>query len=108
MKKILNHFVSGAPHSDPGKRNAKGEWRPDYPCAYAPVFAWPPQPVALLKWLVTWPGFMWPRNLVLLAISAVSWLWFQPELARCAQFQWDWIAQLFLRNQVLIWLVYGG
>ncbi|MCU0786632.1 MAG: sterol desaturase family protein [Verrucomicrobia bacterium] len=108
MKRILQHFIPGIARPDPGRRNTKGEWRPDYPCAYAPVFVWPPRPLAFLKWLVTWPGFMWPRNLVLLAISAASWFWFQPELSRCAQFQWEWISQLFLRNQVLIWLVYGS
>jgi len=108
MKKILKHFIPNANRPDPGVRNAKGEWRPDYPAAYAPVFVWPPRPLAFLKWLVTWPGFMWPRNLVLLGISAASWFWFQPELSRCANFHWDWVAQLLLRNLALIWLVYGG
>ena len=61
-----------------------------------------------MKWFINFPGFMWPRNLVLLAIASASWFWFQPELSRCAQFQWDWIAQILLRNLVLIWLVYGG
>ena len=108
MKRILKHFVPNAKRPDPGVRNAKGEWRPDYPAAYAPVFVWPPRPLAFLKWLVTWPGFMWPRNFVLLGISAASWFWFQPALSRCAHFQWDWIAQLLLRNLALIWLVYGS
>jgi len=108
MKKIIEHFNPDSVKPDPGVRNAKGEWRPDYPCTYAPVFAWPPRPLAILKWFIHWPGFMWPRNLVLLAISAVSWFWLQPGLARCAQFHWDWIGQLWLRNLALIWLVYGG
>src|SRR5208282_1388472 len=108
MKAILQHFVPSVPHPDPGVRNAKGEWRPAYPCSYAPVFVWPPRPLAILKCIINYPGFMWPRNLVLLAISAVSWFWLQPELSRCAQFDWDWIGQLLLGNLGLIWLVYGG
>ena len=51
---------------------------------------------------------MWPRNLVLLLISTVSWYFTQPALARCAHFTWDWLAQIYIRNLALMWLVYGG
>lgn len=108
MNKLLDHFRPSSPKVDPGPRTERGEWRPPYPITYAPVLVWPPRPLALAKWLVSYPGFMWPRNLVLLAISAVSWFWFQPDMARCARWSWDWIAELWLRNVALIWLVYGG
>lgn len=108
MKAVLDHFRAGVARPDPGARNEKGEWRPAYPVRYAPLFVWPPQPLALLKWTINYPGFMWPRNLVLLAISAVSWLWLQPDLPRCVHFRWDWMGQIWLRNVALIWLVYGG
>jgi sterol desaturase/sphingolipid hydroxylase (fatty acid hydroxylase superfamily) len=108
MKSVIDHFRPSVAKPDPGVRNSKGEWRPDYPVTYVPLLVWPPQPVKLVKWAVSYPGFMWPRNLVLLAISTVSWLWLQPNLARCAEFKWDWIGLLFLRNQALLWLVYGG
>ncbi len=62
MNRFLKHFVPNPNRPDPGVRNAKGEWRPDHPAAYAPVFVWPPRPFALLKWLITWPGFMLPRS----------------------------------------------
>jgi len=90
------------------KRNAKGEWRPAYPVRYAPVFVWPPRPVAFTKWLLGWPGFMWPANFTLLAISTLSWFFTQPAIARCATFKWDWILQIYVRNLALIWVVYGG
>jgi len=48
MQKIVQHFIPGVVHSDPSKRNAKGASRPDDPCAYAPVFIWPPKPLAFL------------------------------------------------------------
>lgn len=89
-------------------RNAKGEWRPPYTIDYAPIFVWPPRPLAFLKWFWSYPGFMWPRNLVLLAISVFSWFYLLPDLSRCAQFQWGWVAQVYLGNIGLIWLVYGG
>ena len=89
-------------------RNAKGEWRPSYPVSYAPLFVWPPRPVALLKWMFNYPGFMWPRNLALLTVSVISWFLTQPAIERCAQFKWDWLGQIWIRNMVMMWLWYGG
>jgi sterol desaturase/sphingolipid hydroxylase (fatty acid hydroxylase superfamily) len=91
-----------------GFRNEKGEWRPPYPVKYAPIFVWPPKPFQLLRWLLSYPGFLWPWNSIYLAITLVCWFWFQPALERCATLQWDWIAQMFLRNMVLLWMVQGG
>ncbi len=98
--------ISGDSRSE--ARNAKGEWRPSYPATYAPLFVWPPRPGAVLKWVFTYPGFMWPRNLGLLLISVFAWFCTQPELTRCTRFTWDWIAQIYVRNLGLMWLVYGG
>lgn len=93
---------------DPGIRGAKGEWRPAYPVRYAPVFSWPVQMKRLLQWLFGYPGFLWPWNLIYLAITVGTWFYFQPDLARCAELCVDWIAPMALRNLVLIWLVAGG
>ena len=80
-------------------RNAKGEWRPPYPIRYAPVFAWPLRLLDIVKWLFRYPGFLWPTNLLLFAISAVSWYFTQPDVARCAHFEAGWILQVYLRNR---------
>jgi len=108
MNRIFEHFNPRSAKPDSPGRNNKGEWRPAYPAKYAPIFVWPPRPLEFVKWVINWPGFMWPRNLVLLAISGVSWFYLQPDLARCVEFKWDWIGGLWLRNVALIWLVYGG
>ena len=89
-------------------RNARGEWRPPYPIRYAPVFAWPVRVVATLKWFVSYPGFMWPRNLLLLVVSALSWFLTQPALERCVHFEAGWLLQIYGRNLALMWLFYGG
>ncbi len=89
-------------------RNAKGEWRPPYGIQYAPLLAWPWRPLQVLKWFVSYPGFALPTNLLLLAISALSWFLTQPELARCAHFKWDWMLWILVRNQALIWSYYGA
>lgn len=108
MSSFIDHFRPSIPKPDPGIRNSLGEWRPTYPVEYAPVLTWPPRPLALLKWFVTYPGFMWPRNLVLLLISILSYFYTQPDLARCAAFHWDWLLQIWVHNLALMWLVYGG
>ena len=36
----------------------KAEWRPPYAVQYAPLFVWPPRPLAVLKWLAGYPGFL--------------------------------------------------
>ncbi|MCF7675221.1 MAG: sterol desaturase family protein [Akkermansiaceae bacterium] len=89
-------------------RNAKGEWRPPYGIKYAPLLSWPWRPLQVLKWLVSYPGFALPTNLLLLAISALSWMLTQPEVARCAHFKWDWMLWILVRNQALIWMYYGA
>ncbi len=89
-------------------RNAKGEWQPPYPVKYAPLCEWPPRPVAVLKWLLSYPGFLWPWNSVYLLITVVSWFYLQPVLSRCVEFKANWIGLMFLRNLGLLWLISGG
>jgi len=89
-------------------RNARGEWRPAYPAQYAPLFAWPPRPVAFVKWLLGFPGYVFPWPCIHLLVAAATWLYFQPALARCVEFRWDWIAQMMVRNLALLWMFAGG
>ena len=91
-----------------GARNAKGEWQPPYPVSYAPIFVWPPRPLSGLKWLLGYPGFLWPWNSIYLGITVFCWCYLQPALARCAVLRSDWIALIFLRNLGLLWAVAGG
>jgi len=94
--------------ADSGIRNAKGEWQPPYPVKYAPIFVWPPRPIDCLKWLLSYPGFLWPWNSVYLLITIVTWFFLQPSLSRCVTLKADWIGLVYLRNLGLLWLVSGG
>jgi sterol desaturase/sphingolipid hydroxylase (fatty acid hydroxylase superfamily) len=91
-----------------GIRNRKGEWQPPYPAEYAPIFVWPPRPRQLLRWLLAYPGFLWPWNSVYLLVTLMTWFLLQPALSRCAHLQADWIGLMYLRNLGLLWLVSGG
>jgi len=89
-------------------RNARGEWRPDYPVRFAPLLQWPLRLRALAKWFFGWPGFLWPLSSVIFAFAAITWFFFQPSMERCTQFEWGWIAQIYVRNLVIMWVFYGS
>ena len=91
-----------------GAGSSKGEWPPPERATLAPIWAWPPRPLAVLKWLFGYPGYLLPYNAIFWLIAIGMWLYTQPELARMAEFRIDWIAQIYLRNVALLVLVAGG
>ena len=85
------------------------EWRPDYPCAYAPVFEpskWSAK--NFTAYFFGFPGWFAPWNLVYAAVTAVSHAYTTPPLDACREFSLSWMAPLFLRNQILLWIFAGG
>ena len=61
----------------------------------------------MLRWFaVRWLRFA--ENTILTVLAIACWLWFQPSLAETAQFAPGWIAQIFIRNFLLILFVAGG
>ncbi len=88
-----------------GYRDKRGEWRPENPVTYAPLFQWPARLKQLGAWLF---DYLFKWNLFFFAITALTWLYFQPALETCKTFQVGWIAQMFLRNIALLWIIYGG
>lgn len=93
---------------DWGKRDARGEWQPDRLPEPSPLFRLPWKPLAVLKWLFGWQGFFLPYNLFYGLLAVICWLYFTPSLARTARFEVGWIAEIYLRNAVLLILIAGG
>ncbi|MDE3174974.1 MAG: sterol desaturase family protein [Pseudomonadota bacterium] len=88
-----------------GKRNKRGDWAPDAPAQTAPLFALPPRPLALIKWL---PHYFLPYNL-LFALSALAWWkWALPDVETMKTLQWGWILRLLVINGVAMLLFYGA
>ncbi len=92
------------------KRNTRGKWRPPLPRRILPPFCLAAAaaggrkgPLGQLAGLHAWPA---PS--ISPPFSTLAWFFTQPALARCAEFRLDWIAQIYLRNIGLMWLVYGG
>ncbi len=88
-----------------GYTDSRGEWRPDDPVSYAPVFMWPPKLTKFLIWLFNYI-FSW--NLIYIAVVFLSYYFLQPPLEQMKSFKIGWISTIFLRNMALVWIVYGG
>ena len=88
-------------------RDNRGEWQPRIITSPA-IFDWPPRPLAALKWLFGYPGYLLPWIGFLMLIPLVTWFFLTPDLAMMKTFEFDWIATVFFRNVGLLVLVAGG
>ncbi|MDA0674933.1 MAG: sterol desaturase family protein [Proteobacteria bacterium] len=91
-----------------GARDRAGDWWPADPIQMPAPFVWPPRPVAVLRWLFGYPGYLWPLNALYLAIATATWFFLTPELAAMRTFEAGWVAAVFGRNVALAIVVYGG
>ncbi len=73
----------------------------------APFYRWPPDVVRSLGYIAGSWSLLGVRIYVL-AISLACWFYFSPALERCREFSADWIAQIWLRNLVIMLLVAGS
>ena len=88
-------------------RDNRGEWQPRIITSPA-IFDWPPRPLAALKWLFGYPGYLLPWIGFLMLIPLVTWFFLTPDLAMMKTFEFDWIATVYFRNVGLLVLVAGG
>ncbi|MCY3953784.1 MAG: sterol desaturase family protein, partial [bacterium] len=84
------------------------DWIPEEPIEFAPFFVWPPQPRKLATYLFGWGGFLWPWRAIWLGLAIGSWYWLSPSLAEARNLEFGWIATIFIRNLVFIWVIAGG
>ena len=103
----------GSVHVDDGSttRDAKGEWGPRV-IKPGPIFTWPPQPKALLKFLFGFGGFLWPFGQAFFyGLATVTWLFLQPgadDLSGFAQLEVSWILPMYVRNVALLVIIAGA
>lgn len=102
---ISSEFYDKKTVDPDGYRDKRGEWRPASPVEYAPLFRWPTRLLKLLVWL---RGYVFSWNLVFFGVTMATWLWLQPGLETCKTFHVSWIAQMFIRNMAMLWILYGG
>ena len=90
------------------KRNNRKIWNyhPNLPIQTAPYFNWPPQPLVTFKWLLNLWLPITERGLITI-LSIFTWIYFSPSLNRCHNFSLDWIAEIYLRNFSIMFLIAG-
>ncbi|MDE0309117.1 MAG: sterol desaturase family protein [Acidiferrobacterales bacterium] len=79
---------------------------PELPVQYSPLFDWPPNLSSTLRWLAR----VWkPVGLyfITLAIVVIIYLFFHPPEEMMREFAFGWVAQIWLRNLILMCLVAG-
>jgi sterol desaturase/sphingolipid hydroxylase (fatty acid hydroxylase superfamily) len=94
--------------NDFGTRDEKGNWKPPIPANYSPLFDWPFKPLTILKWIFSYPGFLWPLNAFWVLLGLFTLTFLQPAIASCKNLEFGWIGLMFLRNLVIMLVVYGG
>ena len=87
-----------------GSRDRKGDWRPREPLQSAPLFVFPPRPMAFLLWL---PSYFLPWNAIYFALAALFWFALTPGLETMQNLSWDWTLWILARNTVAVLLFYG-
>jgi sterol desaturase/sphingolipid hydroxylase (fatty acid hydroxylase superfamily) len=91
-----------------GERNARGHWMPYRRAQVGPLFDWPTRPKAIVRWMVGFPGYLWPWNLIYFGVAAAAWFWLTPEVASMRSFEPGWIGLILLRNLALVGIWVGG
>ena len=82
---------------------------PELPIQVSPYFNWPPNRAAGDYALVcSWLGQPFRKINHPVDIAIACWLFWHPSLAETSELSFDWIAQIYLRNLVLLTLVAGG
>ena len=74
--------------------------------AVPPLYAWPPRPLAALRWLGT--SFLFPMGAVYIGLAAITWIYLTPSLESMAEFEPGWMFLIWLRNAALLTLFAGG
>ena len=85
---------------------ANGEYHPPVPIQIPPLWAWPPRPVATVRWFIG--SLLYPWVGLYLILSVVIWRWLLPSEESMATLRLGWILQIWIRNLALLTLVAGG
>ena len=90
------------------ERDHRGEWRSGRPVYLEPLLDTPTDIKRIAKWLFGVPGFFLPWFAVYMVIVTVSYLFFTPDMARMQTFSFGWMAEITIRNIVLLYVFTGA
>lgn len=90
------------------KRDRRGEWWSGRPVYLEPLFDDPTNFKKIFKWFTGVPGFFFPWFAFYMLLIGVSYVWFTPAMERMQTLQPAWMAEILLRNVVLLWIWFGA
>lgn len=93
----------------PSKRTVRKTWNytPALPIKPAPYWDWPPRPlVSLFSLLRSWNPA--GSRFLFLVAAIITWFFFTPDISRARTLEFDWIAEVWLRNFIILTVVAGG
>jgi len=88
-----------------GRRDKRGDYHPGEAAGTAPLFVFPPQPRALLKWL---PHYFFPYNAIFFLSALIWWNWIIPPVEVMRTLAWGWVLWLLAVNVVAVFLWYSA
>ncbi|MDE2728153.1 MAG: sterol desaturase family protein, partial [Gemmatimonadota bacterium] len=87
-------------------QSAASGYRPAEPIGVPPLYAWPPRPLAALRYLFVEMAYPW--GYLFAALAVVLWQWLTPSMETMATLSPDWMALIWLRNAAVLTLFAGG
>ncbi|RUW85050.1 sterol desaturase family protein [Mesorhizobium sp. M4B.F.Ca.ET.190.01.1.1] len=91
-----------------GTRNKRGDWKPRDPLKYPPLFVWPLRPIATLRWLFAFDGYILPWYIAYALVACGVWAYLTPSIVTLRSSNYEWLAYLFWRNILIALVVYGA
>ncbi len=80
---------------------------PKVPLKVSPFFTWPLRPLDMMRWV--WNSwFLISEKLILVVVAFISFYWFQPPADVVKSLNFGWIAQIYIRNFMLLFAVAGS
>ena len=92
---------------DFGKRDKRGNWKPDYKVTPNPKYIVPFEPIKLLKHIVGWNGYIFPWAFIWASVAVICWFFFTPPLEQMRNFELGWITYILVRNAIVVFLYAG-
>ena len=90
------------------ERDVRGEWKPGLAIGTSPLFQWPIKPLQIFNWLLGYPGYIFPWIGFFMLIPLFTWFFLTPDLNRMKILEVDWIAFVYFRNLVILFLIAGS
>ncbi|MGI9507867.1 MAG: sterol desaturase family protein, partial [Geminicoccaceae bacterium] len=90
------------------ERDRRGEWRSGRPVYLEPLLDDPTNVKKIFAWLTSFPGFFFPWFALYMIVIGVSYAWFTPAMERMQTLELGWMAEVLLRNLVLLWIWTGA